>query len=189
MAFTERALQAAADKLGCDLPAIKAVAEVESSGTTFWTVGGKQVPPIRLEAHWFGKLTHYVYNASHPHISSTAWNPALAATTHDGAYAQLAEAEALNKDAAEQSCSWGAFQIMGFHWQALGYPSVQAMVDDMQTEDGQLAAFVRFIEVSHNLRDALRYHDWEHFEVGYNGGGQNGAYATKLAAAYERNGG
>lgn len=187
--ISEQALQAAADKLGCDLPSIKAVAEVESSGVAFWTIDGKQVPPVRLEAHWFGKLTGYEYNASHPQISSRGWNPALAAGTHAGAYAQFREAAALDEDAALQSCSWGPFQIMGFHWKALGYPDAAAMVDDMQTEDGQIAAFVRFIEANPALKSALQNHDWYAFARGYNGEGQVDTYAAKMAAAFRRNGG
>lgn len=186
MAFTDEALQAAADRLECSLPAIKAVSEVESSGTPFWTINGEQHPPVRLEAHWFGKLTGYKYNASHPNISSTAWNPALAANTHEGAYQQLAEARALDEQAALQSCSWGAFQIMGFHWKALGYPNVQAMVAAMDTEAGQLDAFARFIHATPPAHDALQRLDWQAFENAYNGGGYNGAYAAKMVAAYER---
>jgi hypothetical protein len=85
MSFSEQDYQAAADKLGAPVAAIQAVADVEASGVTFWDIGGEQKPPIRLESHWFGKLTGYVFNGSHPAISSKKWDPTLAAKTRAGA--------------------------------------------------------------------------------------------------------
>ena len=38
---------------------MRAVASVESSGHAFWSIDGELKPVIRLEAHWFGKLTGY----------------------------------------------------------------------------------------------------------------------------------
>jgi len=178
--------QAAADKLGASVAALKAVAEVESSGQTFWTIGTEQKPPIRLEAHWFGKLTGYKHNDTHPDISSKKWNPRLAADTRSGAWQQYTRAAALDEAAAIQACSWGAFQIMGFHWQKLGYASPQEFRDSMDTEEGQLDAFARFILATPPAHDALQRRDWHAFENAYNGGGFNGAYASKMAAAYER---
>lgn len=178
--------QAAADRLGVSLAAVKAVAEVESSGQPFWTIKGVQKPAIRLEAHWFGKFTGYAYNDTNPQISSKKWNLALAATTHAGAWAQYDEAAALDESAAIQACSWGAFQIMGFHWKALGYASPQAFRDGMNTEAGQLEAFARFIHATPAAHDALQRQDWWAFEAAYNGGGFGGAYAKKMADAYAR---
>lgn len=184
--MTEEDYQAAADRLGVDVAAVKAVAEVEASGATFWQIDGKSLPPIRLEAHWFGKLTGYAYNESHPHISSKKWNVALAAATWAGAWAQYRQAATLNESAAIQACSWGFAQIMGFHWKALGYDSPQAFRDSMNTEGGQLEAFARFIYATPAAHDALQRKDWHAFENAYNGGGFNGAYARKMADAYAR---
>src|SRR6185436_5453109 len=136
---------------GVEARVLEAVAAVESTGAGFWTIGGAQRPVIRLEAHWFGKLTGYRFNASHPGISCTKWTPALAARTPTAAWQQFDEAAALDDGAAIQATSWGAFQIMGFHFKALGYASPQVMRVDMDTEQGQLAAFVRFVRADPRL--------------------------------------
>jgi hypothetical protein len=186
MSYSDDAYNSAADKLGVEARAVKAVADVESAGQTFWTINGEQKPAIRLESHWFGKLTGYVHNDTHPQISSRKWDRNLAASTRAGAWDQYAEAASLDESAAIQACSWGAFQIMGFHWKALGYASPQAFRDSMNTEAGQLDAFARFVKATPAAHDALRRKDWRAFENAYNGGGFGGAYADKMAAAYER---
>ena len=175
--------QSAADQIGVDVAVVKAIAEVESSGR------GLQngLPIIRLEAHWFGKLTGYEHNDSHPHISCRQWTPALAARNQGEAWQQFDEAAELNESAAIQSTSWGAYQIMGFHWKALGYESTKAMREAMGTDAGQLDAFVRFVKADRALVDALQRRDWHAFAARYNGLGQVERYAGLMAAAYERN--
>lgn len=175
--------QSAADQIGAEVAAVKAIAEVESSGRGFQH--GR--PVIRLEAHWFGKLTGYQFNESHPHISCRKWTPSLAARNQGEAWEQFEEAAALDESAAIQSTSWGAYQLMGFHWKTLGYDSPQAMREAMGTDAGQLDAFVRFINADPVLIDALRRHDWHGFAARYNGLGQVERYAGLMAAAYERN--
>lgn len=176
----------AAARLGVEARALEAVAAVESSGAGFWTIGGKQRPVIRLEAHWFGKLTGYRFNASHPQISCTRWTPSLAARTSAAAWQQFWEAAALDEGAAIQATSWGAFQLMGFHFKTLGYANPQAMRADMDTEQGQLEALVRFVQADARLVDALKRQDWSAFAGIYNGPGQIDIYAGRMAAAYAR---
>ena len=77
MSFTEDDYEAAAASLGVPVAAIEAVAEVEAGGATRWNIADALRPPVRLEAHWFGKLTGYRFNASHPAISCTRWTPGL----------------------------------------------------------------------------------------------------------------
>src|SRR5262249_22563022 len=150
------ALAAAAQRLGCDLPTIEAVATVESSGTYFWTIGGADRPPVRLEAHIFSRLTNHQFDQTNPQISSKTWNPALAAKTRVDAYAQLEQAKGLNKSAALQACSWGAFQIMGQNWKGLRYGSVDDMVSAMNSVTGQIDAFIRFMENKAGAIPALK---------------------------------
>lgn len=179
MSFTDAQYNGAASELGISVPTIKAVADVESSGTTHWANG--QVP-ILFEALWFHKLTGGKYDASHPNISSPVWNRALY-IGGPAEYGRLAEAEALNKDAALQSASWGAFQVMGFNWSDLGYASVEDLVANVQTDAGQLDSFVRYIQ-HHDLETALRDQDWRAFAAGYNGTGAVDEYASKMLNAY-----
>lgn len=174
--------QSAADRLGVDVAAVKAIAEVESSGQGFQN----GLPIIRLEAHWFGKLTGYRYNESHPHISCMAWTPSLAARNQGEAWQQFEGAAALDESAAIQATSWGAYQLMGFHWRTLGYASPQAMREAMGTDEGQLDAFVRFVKADPVLVDSLKRRDWEAFAGRYNGHGQIPLYASRMAAAYHK---
>lgn len=176
----------AAAELGAEERAIKAVAAVESSGSGFWTIDGERKPTIRLEAHWFGKLTGYRYNESHPQISCRAWTPSLAARSPAEAWRQFDEAASLDEGAAIRATSWGAFQIMGFHFAALGYESPQAMRADADTEQGQLDMFVRFIKANPPIHDALKRQDWYSFASHYNGPGQVDVYSARMADAYGR---
>jgi hypothetical protein len=188
MSFTEADYQQAAQRLRAPVAHVKAIADVESAGETFWTIDGQEVVPVRFEAHWFGKLTGYRFNASHPDLSCVEWNPALAATTRAGAWAQVKAAEALDHAAALGATSSGAFQVMGFNWQRLHYASVDELFDAMRTESGQLEAFARYIEADPALRASLVIGAWRDVENRYNGGGFNGAYAAKLEAAAEHYG-
>jgi peptidoglycan hydrolase-like protein with peptidoglycan-binding domain len=186
MSFTEADYQAAATRLAAPVANVKAIADVESAGETFWTIDGQQLPAVRLEAHWFGKFTGYRFNTSRPDLSSTEWIPALAASTRAGAWQQVRAALALDKAAAEQATSWGAFQVMGFNWQRLHYARVDEFVAAMSTASGQLEAFTRYIEADPALRASLAIGAWRDVENRYNGGGFNGVYAAKLEAAAER---
>ncbi len=185
MSFSEADYQSAAKRLGAPIAHVKAIADVESAGETFWTIDGQELVPVRFEAHWFGKLTGYRFNASHPNLSCVEWNPALAATTRRGAWAQVKAAEALNHKAALEATSSGAFQVMGFNWQRLHYASVDEFFAAMQTESGQLEAFARYIEADPALLASLVIGTWRDVENRYNGGGFGGAYAAKLEAAAE----
>jgi N-acetylmuramidase len=75
---------------------------------------------------------------------------------------------------------------MGFHRQKLGFASPQVMRDAMNSEAGQLEAFVRFIRADPRLSDALQRQDWSGLAGVSNGPGQIDAYASRLANAYER---
>lgn len=163
--------KAAAD-LGCEVAAIQAVHKVESAGSSFISDGQ---PVILFEPHVFGRLTKGKYNATHPKISSPSWNKALYSTgkTLDirvtKEHAKLQEAASLDRDAALQSCSWGAFQVMGFNWKMLGYPNLQAFINAAyRDEAAHLDMFVRYIKAA-GLETALRTKNWARFARGYNG--------------------
>ena len=185
MPFDHADYERAAARLDVPVAHIMAMAAVEAAGETFWVLDGRLVVPVRFEAHWFGKLTGYRFNASHPDLSCRAWDPSLAATSRAGAWAQLNRARLLDRTAADESTSFGAFQVMGFHWRRLGYASVAAFVESMSDrgDDGQMDAFARFVDADDTLQHALKVGDWETVETLYNGGGYGGAYAARLRAA------
>jgi hypothetical protein len=174
----------AAAELDCEVDAIRAVAQVESVGSGFDKNGS---PRILFEAHKFSEHTGHRYDLTHPRISSLRWNRALYTGHNADEHARLAEAVALDREAALKSASWGLFQILGENWALAGYPSLQAFINAMFTsERTQLEAFVGFIANNERMRKALRNKDWAAFARRYNGPryAVNG-YDKKLAAAYK----
>lgn len=177
-------LQAAAKRLRCDLPAIQAVAEVESPVGGFLPDGR---PTILFEAHIFSNLTQGRYNGDYPNISSPRWNRKLYGATGAHQHDRLALAAGLNRSAALQAASWGRFQVMGFNYKVCGYNTLQSFINAMyRSERDHLDAFCGYV-ISRALDDELRAHDWAGFAYGYNGSGYAANhYDTKLAAAYRK---
>jgi hypothetical protein len=177
-------LEAGAQQLGCELAALKAVAEVESRGDGFLP---DKRPKILFEAHVFSRETQHKYNETHPDISSRKWNKALY-KGGAGEYSRLARAIALDRAAALKSASWGRFQIMGFNHAACGFPDVQSFVAAMCRSEGEhLRAVVVFIKANPKMLHALRNKDWKEFAFAYNGlAAEENKYPQKLRDAYEK---
>jgi len=174
----------AAAALGCELAAIKAVAEVESRGEAFLNDGR---PPILFERHVFSRRTDGRFDEQYPDIS----NPAPGGYEGGAAeYGRLMDAICLDERAALESASWGRFQIMGFNFRAAGYGSVEPFVSAMcDSEELQLKAFVAFVRF-HGLDAYLRTKNWPAFAEGYNGPAyRRNRYDEKIAAAYARHAG
>jgi hypothetical protein len=153
-AVTEEDFQDAANALGVSVKHIKAVRQVEVREKPFDAEGR---PTILFERHIFAK--HCVpagcFNASHPALSGGpygkgGYGPASAQ------YGKLADACALDPEAAFRACSWGAFQVMGMHAAALGYGSAVAMGFALTvSEAAHLDSFLRYLRVN-SLVDELR---------------------------------
>src|SRR5690606_20437314 len=90
-------------------------------------------------------------------------------------------------EAAYAAASWGLFQIMGYHYAALGYESVTEFVGDMQLgERQQLEAFGRFLQAN-GLVSYLRNRQWAEFARRYNGADYAvNQYDVKLRDAYHK---
>ena len=184
-----------AEKFDIELAAVKAVNEVESSGKGF-LIDGR--PRILFEGHIFwrelkgnglnpeGFLTDRVKN-----VLYKKWTRSF----YEGGgkeYDRLEKAAGMSDikgvhDAAYASASYGAFQIMGFNYKILGYPSVDSYVADMYThERAHLNAFGVFCKVN-NLIQHLKSKDWAAFAKGYNGPAfKENKYDTKLKKAYDK---
>lgn len=180
--ISETAFREAAQRLGCEVAAIKAVAKVEANGGGFDKDG---MPKILFEAHHFSRLTGKKYNASYPAISSTSWNRSLYARSNLGEHKRLALAADIDRDAALKSASWGMFQILGSNWKVCGYDSLQDFINAMYvSEDKHLEAFCGFVE-GNKLTDFLRTKNWAKFAARYNGPSYRAnKYDEKMAAAY-----
>ena len=174
--------QECAKKIGCDVAAIKAVSEVESSGGGFLSTGEVK---ILFEPHIFWKeLKKLGIKPILSDICYPEWGTKPYGKTSEQ-HARLQKAVAINREAALKSASWGAFQIMGNNHIICGCNSIQEFVNKMmESEDSQLKLFTNFILNSH-LDDELIHKLWAQFALQYNGKGyKKNSYDTKLAKAY-----
>lgn len=187
--LTKPQIVAAANDLGVEYAALKAVLEVECRSSGFFSTGE---PAILFERHVFwdrlGEIYWYTKRlqimAKHPRVCNK----------FSGGYGKFSEqhkklaiAVSYNRDVALESASWGIGQVMGYHWEKLGYPSLQAFINDMyESEAKQLEAVVRYIK-HFNLDGALRRKDWAAFAYGYNGRAYaKNNYDEKLKQAYRK---
>lgn len=181
-------LQQAADTLAVPLASIQAINEVESRGQGF-LVDGR--PVILFERH----IMYRQLKARDIDVTSLVLRYPNIVNAQRGGYLggaaehrRLEMAKMLDASCAIAATSWGCFQIMGWHWQRLGYVSAQKFVEAMhESEAQQLNAFVRFIKIDSWLYQALKKQDWAEFARLYNGPAyKENQYDMKLAQAYTR---
>jgi len=193
--LAESDLVKAAERLGVELAAIKAVNEVESAGTGFLN----NHPKILFERHVFWK--RLIKHDIDPEPLSAGNEDIL--QKRSGGYkggvrevARLEKAQVIHPSAALESASWGLFQIMGYHWKALGYHNVEDFTRSMKKNEAeQLEAFIRYIEVN-NLAKWLRLKpgqtslslkNFAGFAYRYNGPAyKRFKYHTKMLSAYQK---
>ncbi len=181
-------IDAAAETLGVQVPALMAVNEIESRGEGFLP-GGQ--PVVLFERH---VMHQRLADAGKDAEALAARYPDLVNTKRGGykggaqEWYRLNLARQIDQDIASESASWGAFQIMGYHWHALGYASIGDFVETVsRNEAAQLDAFVRFILADEALHKALKTRKWADFAKGYNGPAYKAnMYDTRLQRAYER---
>lgn len=187
--ITESQYLKIAEENNIEVAAIKAVNEVEARGKATFKDGSLK---ILFEGHVFWRELKKKGIDPKDHVqgnedilyedwTSKHYQGGLAE------YDRLKRAIEIDEEAAMRSCSWGAFQIMGFHAEKLGFEDVFDFVFFLQTGEFQnLQMFIKFCEVNNLLRH-LRSKNWKAFARGYNGPGyaQN-RYDIKLEAAYNR---
>ncbi len=186
--LTEADFQQAATTLNVPLAIVQAVAEVESQGQGFLPDGR---PVILFERHIFYKrLKQYGLDIAQltqdcPHIVNVSPGGYQGGVME---YERLAMAQQIHETAAYEAASWGIFQIMGLHWQALGYASIDGFVQCMQrSAREQLMAFIRYLKHQPTLIHALQTQQWALFARGYNGiDYARHAYDLKLAQAWNK---
>jgi hypothetical protein len=179
--LTPAEIEAAAARMSVEPACVRAVLKVESKGSGF---GADGRPLILYEPHIFSRLTDNQYDATHPTVSYKTWKERPYPKTQADRYKQLAEAYALDAEAALSSASWGLFQIMGMNYAACGFSSASAFVSDMaQSEANMLKSFEAFVR-KNAILDELQRKDWAGFARVYNGPGQVDTYAKLLEDAY-----
>lgn len=188
----------AAARLGVPVAAVYALNEVESQGRGFLDNGK---PVILFERHVMFDRLQLVRSAGddqeqlHLRAEQLAKQVPNLVNSKAGGYIggsaehqRLTQARQLDEVSALESASWGGFQVMGYHWQRLGYSSVHDFVAAMnRSEADHLEAFVRFIEADANLLKALKAQKWATVAKLYNGPNyQRNLYDVKLERAFER---
>lgn len=104
-------------------------------------------------------------------------------------YKRLVKAYDLSPNAALESCSWGAFQIMGENWKQMGYPSVVAFTKAMsRSEKEQIKAFVLYIKfIKPQIIGFIKKEQWAEAAYAYNGPSyKQNRYDELMKAAYEK---
>lgn len=182
-------LRQGAKQLDVPLAAVLAVNEVESRGCGFSTSGHpvilfeRHIMYRRLQAKGMRQQKIDAFAKVYPELVNEEAGGYLGG---EAEWQRLEQAKQIDESCAIEAASWGLFQIMGEHWQRLGYNSAQDWQTQMETsESSQFLAFSRFIKASHPLLTALRDQHWAVFAKGYNGPCyQRNAYDAKLARAY-----
>jgi hypothetical protein len=186
---TVAAVEEMAKRIKVEPASLLAVAEVESAGQVTALVKGRPEPLIRWEGHYYDRLVP-------PSKRAAARKAGLASSTAGAVknpnsqaarWEIVRKAAAIDRQAALESISIGLGQVMGAHWQKLGFASVDDMVKlARENAAGQIAIMVRYIE-KFGLTDELQRGDFAAFARGYNGPGyKKNAYDRKMAAAYQR---
>lgn len=189
--LTEDDFRMAAEELGIDVPAIKAVVEIEA-GKSHNGFSAPGRPIINFDVSMFKRFASRSgvniakYAKSHPVVFQS---PQIRkyGSQQAAQHARLEAAYTIDRKSAIQGTFWGMFQIGGFNWKKCGASSMDEFVELMSSsEHNQLELFVRFIENS-GLAQHLRAKDWASFARGYNGPSYaRRGYHTRLANAYAR---
>lgn len=191
-------LQQLCDEKELEVGAALAVLCVESSGKGFEQNNGDRMI-IRFENHKFwrywGKHNPDQFRQHFRYRSDKVWLGHEWRKTPDGDWRtfhgrQSAEwevldfARQLDEKAALLSISMGAPQIMGFHYQRIGFQSVVEMFDAFSSHiQGQVRGLFDFF--SPKMLRYLREHEFIHFAGMYNGSGQKVIYGEKIKKHYE----
>ncbi|MCD6011694.1 MAG: hypothetical protein K0Q79_1556 [Flavipsychrobacter sp.] len=168
---------------GVEYAALKAVINVESSGKGFDAATGKII--IQFEPVWFRRIGKNPDDGG----GQRTWAKNKV-EKQPGEWAAFNDAFSINPDAAMQSTSIGLMQVMGFHYQKLGFATVGAMWDHAkESEANQVDIGLRFIRTKGNekLYNAMKTKDWATFAFYYNGAQYKMfKYDTRLADAYQK---
>lgn len=136
-----------------------AIIEVETPGNGFDTKTGKIL--IQFEPSWFRK--------HEPFAPSGAWS-INKVDVQSKEWIAFNSAFSIDKESAMKSTSIGLPQIMGFHYERLGYKTVGDMWDDFKKgEHQQILALFRFVLTDAKLLQAVREKNYHMIAFIYNG--------------------
>lgn len=168
-----------------ELAALRAVMAVESRNSGY---DAKHRPIILFEPHVFYRnLSSWQRDqAVRQGLAYKNWGQQPYPAGSDAQYRRLAEAIAINEEAAYRSVSIGMGQVLGENFKAAGCASAKEMFEQAEvSETNQLKHMIGFI-IAKGLRDDLNRHDWRSFAAVYNGRGQVDKYAKWLEREYTK---
>lgn len=172
----------------------QAILNIESGGRAF---GADGKPLIRFENHIFkSRLGNDALYDKYFRNGSPQWTSHQVRGTETGAWLSVHDsqssewtaftmAHSLNPDAAYNSISMGAPQIMGFNHARVGFPTAQAMYEAFKSEPVQAIAFINYFLSDPALLAAMHNKDWRALANGYNGSGNVDSYSRLLKDAYD----
>lgn len=180
--ISETSFIAGAQKIGCEVAAIRAVFQVESKGSGYLPSGH---PKILFEPHVFWKelkvvgITPIISDICYPKWGEKPYGKESAQP------GRMEKAALIHREAALKSASWGLFQILGTNYKACGCKTLQEFVNkNYKSEEDQFQLFINYI-ISTGLDDELRGLDWTSFARQYNGPLYwKNSYDKKLKTAY-----
>jgi hypothetical protein len=208
--ISEKKYSEAAKILNCEVAAIKAIAMTESHGAGFCDNG---LPKILYERHVFfrsllpknrrNETSSLLKKEKNPYpafpnlclptsggysegeTDDRGWSHSDEKVMHQ--YERFTRACALNRDAAIMACSWGAFQVLAFFYEEMGYASPTALANlSMRGVDEQFDLFVAYINMNKNAKKALQNKEWESFAYYYNGSGYSPKYPKNMKGFYDK---
>lgn len=183
--LTEEDYIEVAEELGIEVPAIKAVVEIEA-GKSHEGFSAPGVPLVNFDMSMYKQFARKrginlnSYRKSHPDVFQGGKGQA-------SENRQLKSAMSIDFATAVEGTFWGMFQIGGFNWKKCGVSSIEEFVQLMsRSERDQLELFAQFIK-STGLLKHLQDKNWSAFARGYNGPSYaSRGYHTRMANAYKR---
>lgn len=176
---SEADIESLANRLECTPKQLRAVAKVESGGSAFDRFGR---PKILFERHLFHRFTGGRFGIS-------PWNNPKGGGYNEDSWMKLTNAACQDAGSAFAAVSWGKFQVLGMHWDKLGYPSALEMAyTTVTSEAAHYEMLARYVE-NFGLKSALQKLSTSPasnvaFAKAYNGPAyERFAYHTKLAQA------
>ncbi|MEM6380041.1 MAG: N-acetylmuramidase domain-containing protein [Bacteroidota bacterium] len=191
--LSEQDMQTFATEFDLEVPIVKAVRDVESSGKGYLK---DNRPIILFEGHIFWRelkrrgIDPVPLAAGNENVLFPKWDRTSYGSV-SRQYTRLEKACSIGKsyhflEAALASCSWGLFQIMGFNYRKAGGANLVDFITKMRrSELEQLIAFGNFIKDNRGMLTFLRAKNWAEFAKRYNGSGyKQNKYDERLAEAY-----
>lgn len=179
-----------AASIGCEVAVVKAIVEVESSGSGMDVAGRVKVlfEKHKFYTHLTGAKRDAAVKAG---LARKNWiSPKNGGykdqPNNEAALGFLIRAIAIDETAALKSASYGLGQVLGSNFALCGWRTVQDFVADMcASEDNHIKAILVFL-VGNGLQASMRDRDFDAVARVYNGSANVAVYGEKMRDAYAR---